>query len=289
MIKISLYGLVGIIPYLAVAFGLLFVYKALHDAITRYDDREELRRDNSAAGLTRAGAYLGVVIAMGGSLINSDLPMFIDFAMFALDGVFAVVIFTVATFAFDWAILWKNNNAKQVAAGNKAVAIVEACAFVALGIIMNASFSGGGGGFWTGMLSALVFSIIGLATLLVIYLVFVRLYRWRYHCDVEREVEDGNEAMALEAGGVLLAMSITLWCSISGDFFGWILDILSYAIAALSSVVAVGLAWFISGRVFTGVASVNPDGTHTRNRSIAYIRMFLLVAWGLIAGLVTFS
>lgn len=289
MIRISLLGLLGIIPYLAVAFGLLFVYKLLHDKLTHYDDREQLRQGNSAVGLTRAGAYLGVVIAMGGSLINSDLPVLLDFAMFALDGVFAVIIFTFASFAIDWVTLRKIDNASLVAADNKAVAILEACAYIALGVIMNASFSGGGGGFWTGMASALVFSLIGLATLLAIYVVFELLYRWRYHCEVEREIEKGNVAMAIETGGVLLAMSITLWCSISGDFFGWLLDILSYAIAALSSVVAVGLAWFISGRIFTGVASVNPDGTHAQNRPIAIIRMFLMMAWGLVAGLVTFS
>jgi len=289
MIRISLLGLLGIIPYLAVALGLLFIYKVLHDSITHYDDRAELLRGNTAVGLTRAGAYLGVVIAMGGSLINSDLPWFIDFGMFALDGVLAVGVFTAASFAFDWVILWKNNNAKQVEAGNKAVAIIEACAYISLGIIMNASFSGSGGGFWTGMLSAMVFSTLGLGTLLVIYLVFVRLYHWRYRCKVEQEIENGNVAMAIETSGVLLAMSITLWCSISGDFRGWIVDILSYGVAALSSVVAVGLAWFISGRIFTGVPSVDTDGKHAQNRAIALIRMFLLLAWGLTAGLVTFS
>lgn len=288
MIKSLGMGFIGILPFVAVASVLWVIYKTIHDRLTHYDDKAELSAGNTAAGLARAGAYLGVGIAASGSLIGSEEPFWFDLLMFLIDGLVAIGVFTVASFVLDAVILRKIRNADHIVAGNMAVAVLEASALVSLGIIMSAAFSGGGQNILAGLGSAVLYSFIGLATIALIYLAFCGLYRLVHKCVVEKEIKQNNVGLASEAGGVLLGMSITLWFSISGDFTGWLNDFVSYAIAAGSSVLAVGVAWFLSGRLLTGVPSVK-DGTHLGNVAIGVIKMFALMGFGLIAGLVTFS
>ncbi|TAH31877.1 DUF350 domain-containing protein [Candidatus Saccharibacteria bacterium] len=288
MINSLVLGFIGILPFVIVASGLWMVYKTIHDRLTHYDDKAELSAGNTAAGLARAGAYLGVGIAASGSLIGSNEPFWFDLLMFMIDGLVAIGVFTVASFVLDAVILRKIRNADHIVAGNMAVAVLEASALVSLGIIMSAAFSGGGQNILAGLGSAVLYSFIGLATIALIYLAFCGLYRLVHKCVVEKEIKQNNVGLASEAGGVLLGMSITLWFSISGDFTGWLNDFVSYAIAAGSSVLAVGVAWFLSGRLLTGVPSVK-DGTHLGNVAIGVIKMFALMGFGLIAGLVTFS
>lgn len=288
MLKAMSMGFIGILPYMVALFGLWMIYKVLHDRITHYDDDGEIKAHNEAAGINRAGAYVGIGIAASGSLIGSDLGFWADLGMFILDGLAAILVFTVAKFVMDWVILHQVRNIDQVAAGNKAVAMVEAFSMVSLGIIGCASFSGGGQNVWAGLGSATLFSSFGVILLASVYWLFSLVYRLQYKCSVSGEIESGNTAMAKEVGGMLLAMSIALWFSISGDFTGWVDDIVYFLIAAISSMASVLLAWFLSGRLLTRTPSV-VDGVHQHNDAAAILKMGAMVAFGLTAGLVTFS
>ena len=281
-------GLVGILPYLLVAFALLLAFKAVHDWITPIDDNEALKEGNVAAGINRGGAYLGFLVAMSGSLILSKEGYLTDLGMFLLDGVIALAVFAAAHYAFDWIILKKVNNATAIRGGNVAVAVVELCAYLALGLITSASFSGGGQGLLAGMASAILFSAIGLATLVTVYAVYVTVWQWRVGCDIDMQVGANNYAAALDAGSLLVAISITLWFSISGDFTGWGTDLLSYAVAAASSVVAVSIARGLAVKVLARGLPVTKDGAHHGNAAKSAIVGLASIGAGLIAGLVTF-
>lgn len=263
-------GLVGILPYLLIAFGLLLpLFKLVHDWITPIDDDQALKDGNPAAGTNRGGAYLGFLVAMSGSLILSEESSYLrDLTMFLLDGFIALGVFAVAHYVFDWTMLKKVNNARSILAGNGAVARAELCAYVSLGLIMSASFSGGGQGVLAGMANAILFSAIGIAVLVGVYTVYDILWRWRENCDIDKQIGDGNMAAATDAGSLMLAMSITLWFSISGDFTGWWNDIASFAVAALSSVLAVSIGRGLAVLVLTrGLSSTKSGEHHATKRS----------------------
>lgn len=283
----ALRGLVGILPYLAVAFALLFAFKVLHDWITPIDDDREVRHGNIAAGINRGAAYLGFLVAMSGSLIQSEQNYWDDLGMFALDGVIAFGVFAAGHYAFDWVILKKVNNATAIRGGNVAVAVTELCAYLALGLVTSASFSGGGQGLWAGMASAVVFSFVGLATLVAVYAVYMVAWRNRRGYDIDSLIAQGNTAAALDAGSLLFAISVTLWFSISGDFTGWGEDLLSYAVAAVSSIVAVSIARGLAILLLARGLSVTGRGHHSNAAKSAIVGL-VSVGAGLVAGLVTF-
>lgn len=294
MAKSLLMGFVGILPFIAVAFVLWLIYQFIHDRLTHYDDVAEIKSDNVAAGINRAGAFLGVGIAASGSLIGNDRSFGEMLLWFFVDGLAAIVVFTIAAFAVDAVFLPRIRNADHILAGNKAVGVVEAAAYIGIGIITCASFSGGGQDVWPGLLSATLFSYLGLGLVVGAFALFCLAYRALYKCDVREQIKHGNVAMAIEVGGVLLAMSVTLWFSISGDFTGWLNDIAYFFIAAISSMASVSLAWFLSGRLLSRTPSIVKDeqtgrGIHQRNIAAAIIKMGAMGAFGLVAGLVTFA
>jgi len=284
-------GLLGILPHLVLAFLVLLpLFKLVHDKITPIDDDAALRAGNAAAGINRGGAYAGFLIAMSGSLILSEETSYLsDLGMFLLDGVIALGVFAAAHYAFDWVILKKVNNARAILGGNVAVAIVELCAYLSLGLIMSASFSGGGQSIWAGMASAVLFSAIGLGTLMGVYAAYDAGWRWRRHCDVDKQIGDGNVAAAIDAGSLMLAMSITLWFSISGDFTGWWNDIASFAVAALSSILAVSIGRGLAVLVLARGLGSTGSGLHHGNVAKSAIVGLSAIGAGLVAGLVTFT
>lgn len=281
-------GLVGILPHLATGLLLLFAYRLIHDWITPFNDKEQLQGGNIAASLSRGGAYLGILIAQVGSLFHKEGNYWLELGMFVADGVIATVMFTVAAYVLDYFILRKVNNYEQLAAGNKAAGVVECCGYVSLGIIMAAAFTGGGQEFWPGIGSAALFSAVGLMTVVTIYALYGLWWKRRAQCWIDEEVGRGNLAAAIDAGLLMVAMSITLAFSISGDFTGWFDDIVSYAVAAVSSVVAVSIGRTASALLLAHGASKTKSGTHHSNSAKATITGLATIGAAFIAGVVTF-
>ena len=282
-------GFLGVIPYLFVMLGLLVVFRLVHDRLTAFDDRYELKRGNAAAGLNRGAMYFGATIAMCGPLLGGDRAYGSDLLQFALEGVLALAIFTLASFVLDKVMLPKINNQAEIGRGNMAIAVVEAAAYIGLGFVMFCSLAGGGApSFWRDQLSGVLFGVLGLATLVAIYMTFGVGYRIFKRCSVNDELARGNVAMAIEAGAVLLAMSLVLGFSIIGDFTGWANDIASYVIAAAAGVSAVAIAQLFTWLLFARGMTLRADGTHAANVASAAIRGGILLGLGLVAGLVTF-
>jgi putative membrane protein len=271
-------------PFAAIAVALLVVFRFVFDRLTPYDDRAIAKSGNSAARITRWGAYLGYLTAVMGSLVMSGQPYWTDVMMFAADGVVALIVFAIAYYAIDLTILRRINNAGEIEKGNRAVAKVEFCGFVALGIIMNASFAGGGDRSpVTGMGSAALFSFIGLISVMLAYTVYTVAWAAR-GCSLDTQILKGNRAAAIEAGSLLLAFSTTLWFSIIGDFAGWSDDIKSYAIAAGFSVVVVSAARSVTSLLLRKMGRTQ-KGVHHASVAKATIVGLVSILAGLGAGL----
>lgn len=289
LLKLAVLGLAGIIPFLLIGFACLYVYTLVHDQITPFDDKAELRRGNIAAALSRGGAYLGILIALVGSLTEPNNTYQGELGMFAADGLIATLFFIGAGYAFDYVILHKIDNADQLAAGNKSAGFVEGCGYIAQGVVLSAAFSGGGQEFWPGILSAILFGALGLVTISVVYVLYGLAWKRRAGCWIDQEIANGNLAAGIDAGSLVLAMSITLWFSISGDFTGWTDDIASYFVAALSSIAAVSIGRSLSGLTFARNMGKTQGGTHHSNPAKAIITALVSVGCAFIAGLVTFT
>lgn len=289
-VEMTLNGFFVALIYTVLTAALLFVYKAVHDKITPYDDCDEMRKGNTAAAVSRGGAYLGVAIAAMGSLIGGASAESLGYAlgMFVVNGVFALIVVTTAVVVFDRIIVWGEKNHKRISEGNLAVGILEGSSYIAIGVITSASFSGGGLAFWPGMLSALVFSATGILTLALIYLVYNLFWKKVQGCAIDRQVADGNVAAAIDAGTLLIAMSITLWFSISGDFTGWVNDFIWYGMAVATSTLVVPVARLLASRLLASGLEAPGRGQHHSNPTKSVVVGAVAIGAGFMLGVVQF-
>lgn len=272
---------------IVIGLGLLFVFRLLFNRLTPYDDAKVKQRGGDAAKaarITRLGAYLGYATAVAGSFVMSRQTYWTDVMMFVLDGLVALGVFAAAYYVIDLTILRKINNAGEIEKGNTAVAKVEFCAFLALGIIMNASFAGGGDrSMVSGFGSAALFSGIGLLSMMLAYTVYTVGWAIR-GCSLDVQILKGNKAAAIEAGSLLLAFSTTLWFSIIGDFVGWADDIKSYLVAAVFSVLIVSASRMLASLLLRNMGRTQKSVHHGSVTKATIVGLVSIVA-GLGAGL----
>lgn len=288
MLETILLGTVGYLPFLAVALAVTFVFSLIHNKITPFDDKAELQSKNVPAGLVRGAAKLGILIAASGSLIMSDHPYWTDLGMFAADGLTAAVfVFAPASFVLDKVILPHHDNAVQVRDRNMAVAIAEAGSYVALGILMLSAFAGDGGGFWIGMISAVMWSWIGFAVLMAGVMIFKLRYR-RRGCPVEEQLVAGDLGVGIAVATVAVATSLILSFSIIGDYEGLSTEIPSFAIAAASSLLAIAVIQFAVEQIYA--RKIVFDGrTYLGNPASEMVTGNILLGMSFIVGLLTFA
>jgi len=262
--------------YFAAVILLLPVFGWVHNKIT--PSNRVSFKGNPAARTKYIFAWAGCAIAMLGSLIMSDEAFRTDLLMFGLDTLVVIVTFAFANFLFDKAILWKVDNNKAISEGNKAVAFVEACAYVALGLIMCASFAGGGLNWLGGWLSAAAFSGTGLLTLAAVYFVYAKC--WKVRCNIDAEIGKGSMPAAIDAGSLLLGMGIVLFSSIIGDFTGWQGDFASYFEAAGIGIVVVALGRVLLALLLRGNRSTHEahHGSMAKSATVGLVTIALSIA-----------
>lgn len=197
--------------------------------------------DNLASALRRAGLYVGVCLGLAGALSAPSRGFLRDVFSLLWYAPLIVGLFFGAWRINDRWILPRVNNDEAIRKGNLAVALVEAGAFVATGLVLKASFSGQGG-----FLTGLIFFCLGQLALVG----FFKLMEKLTPCNDEREIEEGNPALGLHYAGMLAALGFVLAASLSGDFSNWGRDLGAFAFAAVKGGAALLLVSWITDKTF---------------------------------------
>jgi uncharacterized membrane protein YjfL (UPF0719 family) len=218
-----------ILLYVALVFCFLFLSKKISDALTRFDDDAAVEKENNrAVALRRFGLYTGISIALAG--VMTDDVSGIEVLIFLLDGAIATVIFFIAHFINDYAIVPHVRNNELIKAGNVSTGILEAGSFIATGILLNGVFSGTDGGTFY----SIVFFFLGQMLLIFAVLVHQKLYRF----NVTKCMVEGNMSAGITVAGLLIAYSLILRSSVSGEFTGWAESIGWFGISAITGMAA---------------------------------------------------
>jgi len=218
-----------ILLYVSLVFCFLFLSKKISDALTRFDDDAAIEKDrNTAVALRRFGLYTGMSIAMTGVLASGISK--VDVLVFLLDGAIATAIFFIAHFINELAVVPHVNNNELIKAGNVPTGLVEAGSFIATGVLLNGAFGGSEGG----VLYSVAFFF--LAQLFLLFAVFI--HQKLYSFNVAKCMVEGNMSAGISVGGLLIAYSMILRTSISGEFTGWAESLGWFAISAVTGMAA---------------------------------------------------
>ncbi|MCF8114000.1 MAG: DUF350 domain-containing protein, partial [Desulfotignum sp.] len=231
--------------YVILGTGFIWLAKQIDDRRTKgFNDDDHIDDGNVAVGLRRAGLYLGIAFALSGAMTGSSKGFWLDIVQLVVDGLFITGFMFFSRFINDSVMLAHIDNDAEcirkfeqpdgtVKTGNTAVGMVEAGMYLATGFILHGSFSGGGGTFLQGILSAVLFFAIGQITLLILGLCYEMITPF----NVRDEIKADNPAAGIGLAGSLIALGIILMSSLSGPFTGWINDLTGFFIYAVFGIV----------------------------------------------------
>lgn len=262
-----------IVLYVALVFCFLFIAKKISDALTPHfdDDAAIEKENNTAVALRRFGLYTGISIALAG--VMTDDVSGIEILVFLLDGAIATAIFFVAHFINDFAIVPHVRNNVLIEAGNVSTGILEAGSFIATGILLNGVFAGTEGGTFY----SIVFFFLGQLLLIIAVYLHQKLYRF----NVTKCMIDGNMSAGITVAGLLIAYSLILRSSVSGEFTGWAESLGWFGISAISGMAALILFEKIADWIFLPKTEI-ADDIHCNNTAAVIIVQAIIISLGLI-------
>ena len=272
-IAVTLAGLGQAFTYVIIGIFFIWLVKRVDDWRTKeFDDDTHIDDGNIAIGLRRAGLYLGIAIALSGAMGGSSNGFFLDVIQLLIDGLIITGFMFSSRFINDSFMLGHLNNDEECVkifqqpdgsevVGNTAVGMVEAGMYIATGFILNGSLSGTGGTFFQGIVSAILFFIVGQITLLL----FGLFYELITPFNVRNEIKKNNLAAGIGLGGILMALGIILMASISGPFTGWGSDLAGFGIYAFFGIVMLLIFRIVIDRLLLPTTNIATEVKEDRN------------------------
>jgi uncharacterized membrane protein YjfL (UPF0719 family) len=237
--------------------------KALELA-TRVRFKQELMvKDNPAAGVTVAGFYLALFIALSGILGGETGTLLEDSILVAIHGTGAVVAILVSSFLWR-PIVGVTLREDILAARNVGAGLLSAAVLVATGLVYRGAVN-----LLADQVAVVaVFFAIGEGALLL----YLLLYEWVTPYDVYDEITTKtNVAAALAFAGATLAAGLILGNAVQGVFSTWqqsVTEALLYMIPLLALPL---VRILIVNGLFLGFGSVNREVVEDRNAAAGLV------------------
>lgn len=265
--------------FVIISILIIGLAKFLADRRTKeFDDDAHIDDGNLAVGLRRAGLYLGIAIALSATIGGESSGFLSDVIILAADGLLILVCLFSCRYINDKVMLGHINNDQECMKGNSAVGTVEACMYIATGFVINGSLSGLSNSFIEGILSTIIFFILGQFVLLL----FGYLYEVITPFNVRDEIKENNLAAGLGLGGILIAMGIILRGSIEGPFTGWVTDIANFGMYALYGIIMLLIFRVIIDRILLPTTKLAVEIKEDKNIAALLVAESAIIAVAII-------
>jgi uncharacterized membrane protein YjfL (UPF0719 family) len=260
---------------IAAFYLLFFIGKVICDVLHK-EIRitfELVEKDNPALALAMAGYYLGLVLAIGGTLTGHSQSILDDLLDLFIYGGLSIILMNIDWYICDAIILSKFRIVDELIRDqNQGTGAVVAGMFIASGFIIYGAVSGEGGSIWT----VIIFWAIGQ--------VFLILSGWVYNLitpyDIHQEIEKDNVAAGVSFAGVLISIGVIIGLAAEGDFESWnenLFDYLGYAVLGL---LLLPLIRLLTDKVLLPTVKLSDEiaGQKKPNVGAAYIEAFSYIA-----------
>ena len=204
--------------YLLVVVVVLYIGKLVNDVLSPYSLSQELtEHDNKALALSFSGYFLGLALILAG-VLRSDPSIQItghatrdllaDIGNMTLWGGIGMALLLVARVLNDKTLLHRFDNMKELVEDrNVGTGAVQAGAYVGSALIIVAAMYGDDDStFPTGLVSTLVYFLLGQLA----FVAFGMLYQGVSRFDLHHEIEQNNVAAGVAFGMTLTAIGILL-------------------------------------------------------------------------------
>lgn len=249
--------------YVLICTGFAYIAWRIADwRTTDIDDLKEIDDGNIAVGIRRLGLLMMFGFGFSGALTGGSAGFGNDVLTLVVDGALIIVFAFACRYLNDVVMMGHINNDEHCKNGNAAVGIVEAANYVATGLILWGVFAGDGMDLIRGALGALIWFLIGQATLLVIGWI-IETYFTRFN--IRNEIESGNIAAGVFLAGVLIPLGIIIRANILGPSIGLVNDVILFLAYMLFSLVLLVLFSIVFDRLLLTRATVQETVETKRN------------------------
>jgi uncharacterized membrane protein YjfL (UPF0719 family) len=275
------------IAYIVISFAILFLAKKLQDAAVKSHfnaDHEIEEESNMAVGLRRGGMYLAIAFALYGAIKGANGGFLSSVTILVVDGVFILLVLALGKVIADKIILPHVDNSAEIAKGNKAVGFTEMGLFMATGLIAAGSFTGQSPSFLQGMVSAVVFFILGQ----IVLVIGAKLVEVITHFNIHKQVAEGNTSAGIFFGGSLLILGVILNQAIAGDSLGWALDLTGFGISSVKGFLCLIIFKWAADWLFLPNTTIAIEVERDKNEAamIVTVSVMLSVALLIVAAVV---
>lgn len=278
--------------YVALGLVVLFLAKLARDLVTRHGiDQEIIEKRNLAVALRLSGYLLGVILIFLGAIYQpftlvisvSELGFsqayWLDVLRVFLYSLAGILALNLVRPLMDRLVLYKFNVEKEVIdEQNAGTGAAEFGLNVAAGLVIGGAISGGGGSEITQAYTALAFSILGLAVLIL----FALFYQLTTRFDIHAEIEDGNMAVGVVMGANLVAIGLVALKALFGDFIGWQHSIIEFLIFAIIGFVLLYVLRLAVDLILLPHTKVSDELATGKNIGMAFVESTVVISSALI-------
>lgn len=209
------------VSYVFGAFVMFYIGKLVYDLIhKKIDVKSELvEKDNFAFSIAHTGYLIGLLLAIGSSIVGPSNGIVNDFIDMGIYGGISIILLNLSIIICDKVILRQFSVYKEIIEDrNEGTGAVEAAVSIASGLIIFGAVSGESAGIEHGILTAVVFWAVGQLVLILTSII----YNLTLSYNVFDEIEKDNVAVGVAFAGILIAIANLVRFAVSGDFHSWI-------------------------------------------------------------------
>lgn len=203
---------------------------------------ELVEKDNFAFAVAHVGYFIGLLLAISSAVIGPSHDIWIDSIDIAIYGILAILLLNLSIIINDKIILRKFVVYKEIIEDqNVGTGVIEGANAIATGLIILGSVSGEGGG----ILTALVFWVVGQMMLIIT----AYFYSWIVPFDVHDQIEKDNVAVGLGFAGALIAIGNLIRYGLMVDFVSWQESFTNVGIDVLIGLIFLPLARTLTDKI----------------------------------------
>ncbi len=202
--------------YLAACFVLFYLGKLLYGAFHRQVNvkHELVEKDNFAFAVAHVGYFIGLVLTIAGALIGPSEGLIPDLIDIGIYGLLAIGLLNLSVIVNDKLLFPRFSVYREITEDrNVGTGAIEGANSIATGLIILGAVSGEGGG----VLTAIVFWLVGQLLLLLTAFVYRALVPYDVHDQIERD----NVAVGLGFAGALISIANLIRYGLMTDFYSW--------------------------------------------------------------------
>lgn len=238
-------------------------------------------RDNPAVAIALVGYYMGLAIAMGGTLTRTSASWQDVLLNLASYGAFSILLMLAGAWIFDLTILRRCDCSREVREEHSIGAgSLEAGCHIGNGLILSSAIAGEGGSLFVG----LVCWLLGLGVLVLVSVVYPRIAAYDVYGEISKR---NNPAAGVAFAGAIIGVANVIRNAFIPEFENWTVSFSIYGIALAGGLILLAAIRCLADLILVPGVKISDEiaKQETPNLGVGFIEAFtyivssFLVAW----------